>query len=183
MTRIWKYIGLFGLFLFATNQLQAQELEWIRMNEALELQKKNPKKILMKVYVESICEECDQFEKETFSNKKLIRYVKENYYTVYLNGEGNDVVTYNDFEYTNPNYNKDSKGRNSTHLFVNALKLATYPSLVFFESDGSIIQAIGGFKDAQELELYLKMVATDAYKDITTPAAWEAYQKEFKSSF
>lgn len=176
-------IALLGCFLFFVSTGFAQELEWIRMDEALALQKENPKKILMKVYVENVCEDCEQFEKETFRNKKLIRYVKENYYTVYLDGEGNDVVTYNDFEYTNPNYNKDSKGRNSTHLFVNALKLSTYPSLVFFESDGSIIQAIGGFKDAQELELYLKMVATDKYKEITTPAAWETYQKEFKSSF
>ena len=176
-------ILLLGCCLLFVSTGFAQELEWIRMDEALELQKENPKKILMKVYVENVCEECDQFEEETFRNKKLIRYVKENYYTVYLNGEGNDVVTYNDFEYTNPNYNKDKKGRNSTHLFVNALKLSTYASLVFFESDGSIIQAIGGFKDAQELELYLKMVATDTYKEITTPAAWEAYQKKFKSSF
>lgn len=176
-------IAILGCFLFIVSTGFAQELEWIRMNEALELQKENPKKILMKVYVESDCEECDLFEKKTFSNKKLIRYVKENYYTVYLDGEGNDVITYNDFDYTNPNYNQNSKGRNSTHLFVNALKLATYPSLVFFESDGSIIQAIGGFKEARELELYLKMVATDKYKEITTPAAWEAYQKKFKSSF
>src|SRR5690625_548563 len=82
-----------------------------------------------------------------------------------------------------PNNIEGKKGRNSTHLFVNALKLATYPSLVFFDSDGSVIQAIGGFKGVQELELYLRMVATDEYKEITTPAAWEAYQKNFKSSF
>lgn len=175
-------IAFIGCFLFFVSNSFAQKLEWIRMDEALELQKENPKKILMKVYIEDVCEECEQFEKQTFSNKKLINYVKENFYTVYLNGEGNDVITYNDFEYTNPNYIQ-KKGRNSTHLFVNALKLATYPSLVFFESDGSIIQAIGGFKDAQELELYLRMVATDEYKEITTPAAWEAYQRNFKSSF
>lgn len=181
-----KYLAIIwlGTFLLFANVSFAQELEWIRMNEALELQKENPKKILMKVYVEDgICEYCEQLDKETFSNKNLIRYVKENYYTVYLNGEGNDVINYNDFEYTNPNYTEGAKGRNSTHLFVNALQLSTYPSLVFFESDGSIIQAIGGFKDAQELELYLRMVATDEYKEITTPEAWEAYQKKFKSTF
>ena len=182
MNNILKIALLGCCFLFVSNGF-AQELEWIRMNEALELQQENPKKILMKVYIEKGCEECDLFEKKTFSNKKLIQYVKENYYTVYLNGEGNDVITYNNFDYTNPNYIEGKKTRNSTHLFVNALKLATYPSLVFFESDGSVIQAIGGFKDAQELELYLRMVATDAYKEITTPAAWEAYQRNFKSSF
>lgn len=180
---IWKYISVLGLLLLLTNYSYGQELEWIRLNEALEMQKENPKKILMKVYVENVCEECEQLENETFNNKKLIQYVQENYYTVYLDGEGNDVINYNDFEYTNPNYVKAEKGRNSTHLFVNALKIATYPSLIFFESDGSIIQAIGGFKDAQKLELYLRMVATDKYKEITTPAAWENYQKNFKGAF
>lgn len=181
--RIWKYISVLGVFLLATNFGFAQELEWIRMNEALELQKETPKKILMKVYVGDACEDCERLEKETFSNKKLIRYVNKNYYTVYLDGEGNDVIDYDNFEYTNPNYVAAEKGRNSTHLFVNALKLSTYPSMVFFETDGSIIQAIGGFKDAQEMELYLRMVATDKYKEITTPAAWENYQKKFKSTF
>src|SRR5690625_1743573 len=176
-------ITLIGCFMLFVSHSFAQELEWIRLNEAFELQKENPKKILMKVYIDEGCEECDLFEKETFSNKKLIRYVKKNYYTVYLDGEGNDVINYNNFEYTNPNYIEDKKARNSTHLFVNALKLSTYPSLVVSEWDGSIIQAIGGFKDEQELELYLRMVATDEYKEITTPAAWEAYQRDFKSSF
>lgn len=170
--------------LFMVSITNAQELNWIHMDEALDLQKENPKKILMKVYVEDdICEYCERMDKETFSNKKLIRYVQENYYTVYLNGEGDDVIHYNDFEYTNPNYIQGKKGRNSTHLFVNALQLSTYPSLVFFETDGSVIQAIGGFKDAQELEVYLKMVATDEYKKITTAEAWEAYQKAFKGNF
>lgn len=173
-----------GCFLFFANLSFAQELTWIRMDEALELQKKKPKKILLKVYIEGKdCGYCGQMDRETFTNKKLIRYVRENYYTAYINGEGNDVVHYNDFEYTNPNYDRRAKGRNSTHLFVNALQLSTYPSLVFFESDGSIIQAIEGFKDAQELELYLRMVATDEYKKITTMEAWEAYRKNFKSTF
>lgn len=180
---IRKYISVLGLFLFIVNYSYGQELEWLHLNEALEMQKEHPKKILMKVYVEEVCEECDQLEEITFSNKNLIRYVKKNYYTVYLDGEGNDLINYNDFEYTNPNFVEGGEGRNSTHLFVNALNLTTYPSLVFFESDGSIIQAIGGFKDAQELELYLRMVATDTYKEITTPAAWEDYQKKFKSTF
>lgn len=175
------YLLAIALFLYASPSF-AQKLEWISYNEAVALQKENPKKILMKVFVKDICLDCDRFDEETFANKKLIKYVKEHYYTVALDGEGNDVVDYDGFTYTNPTYVEGAK-RNNTHLFVDALRIPTYPALVFFETDGSIIQAIPGFKDAKELEIYLKMVASGDYKKILTPEAWENYQRKFKGTF
>ena len=74
-------------------------------------------------------------------------------------------------------------GRNATHFFADALKLQGYPSLTFFESDGTLIQSIVGYYTPQELEVFLKMIVTDIYKEITTRAQWEIYQKNFKGTF
>ena len=66
---------------------------------------------------------------------------------------------------------------------ADALRINAYPSLVFFDENGELIQALPGYKSAQELEIFLKMVASDDYKDITTEQAWADYQKAFKSTF
>lgn len=178
---IMKHLVLIFTLLI-TASLSAQKINWMTMNEALEAQKSNPKKILMDVYT-TWCGPCKLLDKNTFSDPNVIKFINENYYPVKFNAEGTEEITYQDFTYTNPNYQPDRRGRNATHFFADALKLRGYPSIVFFKDDGELIQAIPGYKTAQQLEIYLKMIANDDYASITTMEAWEAYQKNFKGTF
>lgn len=173
---------LFVLTILIAGTVSAQKINWMTMNEALELQKKTPKKIFMDVYT-TWCGPCKMLDRDTFSNKDVIAYVNENYYAVKFNAEGTEEITFEDFTYTNPNYQEGRKGRNATHFFADALKLRGYPSLVFFEDDGALIQAIPGYKTPTQLEIFLKMIASDDYKKVNTPEAWQAYQENFKSNF
>ncbi|MCH9661148.1 MAG: thioredoxin fold domain-containing protein [Bacteroidetes bacterium] len=160
----------------------AQEIQWMSMNEALEAQKKNPKKIFMDVYTKW-CGPCKLLDRNTFSDKSVITFVNENYYPVKFNAEGTDEITFDGFTYTNPNYQPERKGRNATHFFADALRLQGYPSLVFFEDNGTLIQAVPGYKTPKELEIYLTMIANDDYKKLTTVDAWETYRDNFKHNF
>ena len=160
----------------------AQEIQWMSMNEALAAQKKEPRKIFMDVYT-TWCGPCKLLDKNTFSNKKVIDFINKNFYAVKFNAEGTEEITFQDFTYTNPNYQEGRKGRNATHFFADALKLQGYPSLVFFKDDGQLIQAIPGYKTPQQLEIYLKMIANDDYASITTMEKCEEYQKNFKGTF
>lgn len=168
--------------LLMVGSVSAQKINWMTMNEALEAQKTQPKKILMDVYT-VWCGPCKLLDKNTFGNTKVAKYINENFYPVKFNAEGTEEITYQDFTYTNPNYQPERRGRNATHFFADALKLRGYPSIVFFKDDGELIQAIPGYKTPQQLEIYLKMIANDDYADITTMEAWEAYQKNFKGTF
>lgn len=170
------------LILLSAGTLTAQKINWMTMNEALAAQKKEPKKIFMDVYTDW-CGPCKLLDKNTFSNKKVINFINENYYAVKFNAEGTEEITYQDFTYTNPNYKEGRKGRNATHFFADALKLRGYPSLVFFKADGSLIQAIPGYKTPEQLEIYLKMIANNDYKKLTSAEAWQEYQKNFKGTF
>lgn len=161
---------------------QAQKINWMTMNEALAAQEKKPKKIFLDAYTDW-CGPCKLMDKETFSNPKVAAYINKHFYAVKFNAEGTEVVNYNDFEYTNPNHDPNRKGRNSQHFFANALKISAYPTVVFFDEDGNIISPVVGFQTPEQLELYLKMIASDEYKEITTQEKWEKYQKEFKSTF
>lgn len=173
---------IFLLFIFSSAVVSAQKINWMTMNEALEAQKQTPKKIFMDVYT-VWCGPCKLLDKNTFSNKDVIKYVNEHYYAVKFNAEGTEEVAFEDFTYTNPNYQEGRKGRNATHFFADALKLRGYPSLVFFEEDGTLIQAIPGYKTPAQLEVYLKMIGSDEYKEVNTPEAWQAYQENFKNTF
>ncbi len=173
---IWMLIGL------SFTTFQAQEIKWMTMNEALAAQKKVPKKIFMDVYT-TWCGPCKLLDKNTFSDKSVIKYVNDNFYAVKFNAEGTEEVSYLDFTYTNPNYQAERKGRNAQHLFAHALKINSYPNLVFFKDNGDLIQSIPGYRTPSELEIFLKMIASDDYLQITTADAWENYQKNFKSTF
>jgi len=176
-----KQILLLLFFLFA-GVMTAQKVNWMTMDEALAAQENEPKKIIMDVYT-VWCGPCKLLDRNTFGDQAVADFINENYYPVKFNAEGPEEITYQDFTYTNPNYQPERKGRNATHFFADALKLRGYPSIVFFEEGGALIQAVPGYKSPQELEIYLKMIANDDYKDLTTVEAWEAYQKTFKGTF
>lgn len=173
-------VALIGLFTTVTTAQKS--INWMSMDEALAAQEKEPKKIFMDVYT-VWCGPCKMLDKNTFSHKKVINYINKNFYAVKFNAEGPDDITHEGFTYTNPRYREDKKGRNSTHFFADALKLQGYPSLVFFEDDGKLIQALPGYKTPEQLEIYLKMIASNDYKEVTTRERWENYQKNFKSTF
>ena len=175
-----RYFAFF--FFLALGVSQAQEIKWMSMNEALAAQKKEPKKILMDAYTDW-CGPCKLMDQKTFTNKDVVNYVNKHFYAVKFNAEGTEEVMYRDFNYTNPNYDPNRKGRNSQHFFANALKISGYPSLVFFDEQSNVIAPIAGYRTPEQLEIYLKMIAKDDYKKLTTQEAWQEYEQNFKGSF
>lgn len=159
------------------------QIEWMTMNEALEAQKKEPKKIFADIYTDW-CGPCKMMDKNTFSNPDVADYVNEHFYPVKFNAEGTEKVDYKGFEYTNPNYKPGRKGkRNAQHFFANALKVSAYPTVVFFDEQSDVISPVVGYRTPEQLEIYLKMIATDAYKELTSQEAWKEYQANFEGTF
>lgn len=173
---------LLVLFMAIGTSTFAQKINWMTMNEALAAQKEQPKKIFMDVYT-TWCGPCKLMDRNTFANKKVAAFINENFYAVKFNAEGTEPVNYQGFEYTNPNYQEGRRGRNATHFFADALRLQGYPSLVFFEENGTLIQALPGYKSPQDIEIFLKMIANDDYKSLTTTEAWQDYQAKFVGTF
>ncbi len=168
--------------IFAMTSGIAQEIKWMTMNEALAAQKKNPKKIFLDAYT-IWCGPCKLLDKNTFTNEDVIKYINKHYYPVKFNAEGTEVVNYREHTFTNPEYNPDRKGRNSTHQFARAMKITGYPSLVFFDEKGNLIGPIPGYRTPHQLELFLKLFVEEDYKKITTPEAFKAYSESFKNEF
>lgn len=175
---LMKHIVYLLLFL-STATMGAQEIKWMTMDEALAAQQEEPKKIFMDVYT-TWCGPCKMLDKNTFANKDVAAFINENYYPVKFNAEGTEVVNYLGNVYTNPRHDPNRRGRNSQHELAQALKLQGYPSMVFFDEQGNYIQPIVGYHTPKRLEIYVKMVSNDDYKELTTGEKWKTYQEEFK---
>ena len=170
------------IIVFAASFVQAQEIKWMSMNEALEAQKKQPKKIFMDAYT-IWCGPCKMLDKNTFTNKEVINYINDNYYAVKFNAEGEEDVFYKEKEFKNPGFDPERKGRNITHQFAAAMRIKGYPTLVFFDEESNLIAPISGDRTPSQLELYLKLFANDEYKKMTSQEAFSEYEKNFESSF
>jgi thioredoxin-related protein len=163
--------------------ISAQEINWMSLEEAVIMQKKSPKKIMMDVYT-NWCGPCKLLDKNTFKNKDVAAYVNKHYYAVKFNGEGNEVINFNGSEYKNASYNPDlANRRNSAHDLVRYFKVNAYPTMVFIDEQGGFIFPLRGYKTPQELELYLKMFKNDDHKDMKTQEAFNDYYSAFKPEF
>ena len=177
-----KIIFLIAIIAFSIN-IKAQEINWVSLNKALELQKENPKKIMIDVYT-NWCGPCKLLDKKTFQNEDVVAFVNKNYYAVKFNGEGNDSIQYKGNAYSNPNYDKTKANkRNSSHGFANYIGISAYPTIAFLNEEGDFIIPLKGFYGPQQLEFYLKMFLNDEHKELKSQEKFDAYYKTFKPVF
>ncbi len=174
---------ILALILFSSANSIAQEIKWVTFEEALALQKKKPKKIMMDVYT-SWCGPCKMLDKNTFQNADVAKFVNDNYYAVKFNAEGNDVIKYKDVTYSNSNYKAEmASRRNGVHDLTRKLQVSAYPTIVFFDEKGEVIFPLRGYQNPQQIELYLKMFKEDKHKDMKTQEEFNTYYTAFVPSF
>ncbi|NBL64583.1 thioredoxin fold domain-containing protein [Flavobacterium sp. NST-5] len=151
-----KLIVLFFIAIGSLASVQAQEIKWMTLDQALAAQKKKAKPIFMDVYTDW-CGPCKMLDKNTFQTKEVADYINANYYAVKFNGEGNSEVTYKGTKYGNPKYDANRKGRNAVHDFTIFLKVQGYPSMYIFDKKGELKAPIVGYHTAEQLLPLLKV--------------------------
>ena len=176
-------ISLGFLVFFYSCLATSQTINWMSLEEALNAQKNNPKKILMDVYT-VWCGPCKLMDKKTFTNPDLVNYVNNHYYAVKFNGEGNEVIDFYGNTFSNPNYDINRKNnRNSTHQFAQFLGVKGYPTTIFLSESGDLITPVVGYLNVHQFELYIKMIKKGDYQVFSKPEDFENYRKYFKPKF
>ncbi len=169
-----RNILLVAVFVISAFTANAQEVNWVSFEEALELNKKNPKPIMVDLYTDW-CGWCKRMDATTYKNEVIVKYINDNYYAVKMDGEGKDDITFKGrtFKFV-------QKGRSKYHELAAAIlngKLS-YPSTAFFDSKEQLIQAVPGYLVKERFEKILAYFSGEAYKN--TP--WQDFEKNFKSS-
>lgn len=149
--------------------------KWYSFEEALELNKKNPKKIFIDVFTDW-CGWCKKLDASTFSDSIIKSYMAQHFYPVKLNAERKDDVVFNGNTYINPS----PDAQRSSHQLAVALLQGrmSYPSMVILNEKFEILNTIIGYKTAKDLEPILHFFGENAQEKTT----YEKFLETFTGS-
>ena len=167
-----KYLLIFAL-LFLSNSTNAQEVQWVSFEEAIALNKENPKPILVDIYTDW-CGWCKKMDKDTYANPVIAAYINKNYYAVKLDGEGSAPITYKEYTFK-LNTERRPKYHELSAMLMNG-KLS-YPTTVFMNKKEELLTRIPGYLNPRKME----MVLTYFIKEERETKSWGEFSKKFKS--
>jgi len=169
-----KKLIIIGFFLISLT-VEAQHVKWYSFEDAIELNKKEPRKIMVDVYTDW-CGWCKVMDKSTFNDSIVSGYLNERYYPVKLNAEQRENIQFNEvtFKFV-------AQGARGYHELAAALlnNQMSYPSVVFLDENIQIIHVQKGYVKAQPFDEIIKFIGGDFYKTTT----WEIWKNGYKSPF
>ncbi len=150
------------------------KIEWVTWEEAMELSKTEPRKIVVDVYTDW-CGWCKKMDKATFQQEEIADYVNENYYAIKFNAEMREDIVMNDHV-----YKFIKKGKNGYHELAAKITYGrlSYPTIVFLDEEMEVIQPIPGFKDPDKFSMIMTYFAEDHHK--TTP--WKTFCTKYETA-
>ena len=153
---------------------KGQKINWITFEEAIALNKKKPKNILIDVYTDW-CGYCKKMDRKTYNNVVIAEIINTNFYAVKINAEQKKSIFYKGKEYKF--IANGRKGYNEFALNLLHGKMS-YPSTVFMDTNERIIQNVPGYLEPREIEPILIYFGQDKYlKD-----SWKVFKTTFKSN-
>ncbi|MEQ8472520.1 MAG: DUF255 domain-containing protein [Marinoscillum sp.] len=173
MKQAAKIFG-FVLVIMLSVSANAQEIEWISFEEAVERSKKEPRKLLIDIYTDW-CGWCKKMDREAYANDVITEYVNEKFYAVKFNAEQQESI-----EFDGHTFKFVAQGKRGVHELAAALtnNKLSYPTTVFMDEQLRIIQPIPGYMDAKALEPILSYIGDDKFKSVK----WPEFQKNYQSS-
>ena len=168
MRSIFTQISLLFL-VFTSFSIQAQDINWISWEEAVELSKTDakPKKIFVDVYTDW-CGWCKKMDQNTFQNPEVSKYMQDNFYMVKMDAEGKEPIVYQGktFKYV-------PSGRRGYHELAAALLQGkmSYPTVVFLDESLNMLSPVPGYQQVEPFMQIAKYFGDNIYKD----KDWQSY--------
>ena len=150
--------------LFGQNQVR-----WLSFEDAIKKSETQPRKIFIDVYTDW-CGWCKKMDANTFSNDAIAKYLNENYYPVKFDAEYKKDILFNGKTYKFVKTYRGGYHELATEILSGRL---SFPSTVFIDEYGDIIQAIPGYQDIRNLDMILRYFGENHHK--TTP--WRKFEK------
>ena len=151
-----------------------EKVKWLSWEEAMEANKKQPRKIVVDVYT-SWCGWCKVMDKQTFPNDTVADYLNKYYYCVKLDAEGRDTIRFSNqtFVYITP---EKGGGRNGIHTLAYSLLdgQMSFPTLVYLTEKMERVAISPGYKTPEKLMPELRFTAEEAFRTKT----FENFMKE-----
>jgi thioredoxin-related protein len=149
---LFTFFLSFSLALTLTNTVQGQEsIQWMKFEEAIAANAKNPKMILVDVYTDW-CGWCKKMDKDTFTDPRVIAHFQKNFYAVKLNAED-----------TNRKF--PFMGKTFTEAEMAAsMRVNSYPNFVVIEPGLQNIAQLPGYREPEAFLAGLAELIEKAFK-------------------
>jgi len=150
---------------------QGEAVKWYKITEVEALVKKEPRPVFIDTYTDW-CGWCKVMDRKTFADPRVSKLLNNDFYAVKFDAESRETVTFmgNEFKYV-------AAGRRGYNELAAALlqNKLSYPTVVFMSKELKLLQAVPGFRPADEFMKVATFFSTEAYK--TTE--WAEYQKNY----
>lgn len=144
----------------AEEDVVAEKVKWISIEQAVERLKKEPRKVVIDVYTDW-CGWCKKMDKETFTDPRVVRLINKHYYAVKLDAEGKDPITLNGHTYTfKPEYR-------ANELAVALLQgQMSFPTTVYLDEKMNMLAPVPGYLDANNFSRILRYFGENHHKNM-----------------
>ncbi len=151
---------------------KVDKVQWYSWEQAMELSKAEQKKIIVFIHTNS-CNWCEKMENSTFNETHISAYLNEKYLPVKFNAQQKETITFNNKEYK---YVKN--GRSGYHELAAVLTggRLVYPTSVFLDQEGRILQSIQGYQEHHIFEMIMTFFGEDHH--MKTP--WKKYVNNYQ---
>ena len=151
-----------------------KEIQWLSFEEAVELNKKEPRKILVDIYTHW-CGWCKRMDKDTYENPEVIEYINSHFYPVKLNAEMRDTVQFNGVTFVN-----SGQGRKPAHQLAISLLNGkmSYPNTVFLDENFQLLTRAPGYLSPQRLMPILHYFGDNNYLEMKFPEFQAKYNAQ-----
>lgn len=127
----------------------APEIQWIGIEEGLDLSRSTQKKILVNVYTDW-CSYCQKMTDTVYPDSTVRQTAYELFLTVGLNAESEEVVQF--------------KGESLTQReLARKFGIRSYPTMLFLDSKGELILQSNGYMPAEDFNRMLMYIGSNAY--------------------
>lgn len=167
-------MGCLVLFSSCDELLVSKNIKWTSFED---VQANKGKKMVMVELYTPWCGWCKRMERNTFTDPNIAKYVNKNFYSIKFDAESRNPINFEGKEY---NFDPKATTRGRHELASMLMKGNTkqgYPTIAFMDEDFNVIQAVPGYKNAQEFEIIIHFFAEKHYKDTD----WNDFEKQFKA--
>lgn len=133
-------------------------LTWLSFEQAVELQKKEPRKILIDVYTDW-CGWCKKMDKYTYTDQSVINNLNTKYYLVKFNAEQKEDIQFKDKTFK---FKTEYKAHELAVSLLNGQM--SYPSTVFLDEDMNMLTNVPGYLTPKEINPILVYFGDNIYK-------------------
>lgn len=144
-----QFLSSFNNFFYKLDTVPYQPINWMSMQQALDMQKKQPKKIL--IFLEADWVFSARLMNRTLGQPEVATYLNDNYYCVKINATSKEAIEGFGQTWTNDS-NQPSIHPLVAALLDNKLK---FPGLIWMNEDAKKIHA---FQSYAEPDFFLKLL-------------------------